>query len=259
MPARNYIEVVEKAMRVFEVLANGEGSKSLGTISAESGLVKSTAFRILFTLRELGYVERNANTGFYALNLKVLGLARGAKAKATLTRVARPFLDALRDELDESVWLAERRGNQVYVVDVAEAHHPLRLLLKLGDLSPIHAAALGKAIAAHVEDAELDEMLAAQPLRSFTPKTITDACELMGHLAEVRRQGYAVNDEETIPGAVAIGVPIFDANGRVFAAVSITAPTTRWQAEKLEATAGKVKACAEDISSVFMDLGYDSR
>ncbi len=251
MPARNYIEVVEKAMRVFEVLAEGEGPKTLGTISKQAGLVKSSAFRILFTLRELGYVERNANAGTYEL-----GLARGARAKATLTRAARPFLDALRDELDESVWLAELRGGGVYIVDVAEAHHPLRLLLKLGDPSPIHAAALGKAVAAYVDEQELEQMLAARPLERFTPKTMTDPTEVRRHLAEVRRRGYAFNDEETIWGAIAIGAPVFDARQRVCGAVSVTAPTTRWQAEKLQATAEKVKRCAAGISAALSGSGW---
>ena len=84
MAARNYIELVEKTIRVIEVLAQAGGRRSLKEIAAATGLVKSSAFRILFTLRQLGYVERGPD-GSYQLSLKVISLAKGAAAKASLT------------------------------------------------------------------------------------------------------------------------------------------------------------------------------
>lgn len=257
MGARNHIEVVEKAIRVLEILAEGEGSKSLREISAEAGLVKSTAYRLLFTLRALGYVERNEARGTYSLNLKILALAHGAKAKATLTRVAQPHLAVLRDRLDESVWLAELRAGEVYLVDVAEAHHALRLLLKLGDPCPLHAAAAGKAVAAYLDAETLSRKLVNGDRRRFTPRTLTSLGAIQADLALVRERGYAINDEETVEGAIALGAPVFDAGQNVCGAISVTAPVSRWKSGRIQETGLALKDCAETISHDLLSLDFE--
>jgi IclR family acetate operon transcriptional repressor len=257
MAARNYIELVEKTIRVIEVLAQAGGRRSLKEIAAATGLVKSSAFRILFTLRQLGYVERGPD-GSYQLSLKVISLAKGAAAKASLTTVARPHMERLRDQLGESVWLAERRGHRVYLVDVAESAHPLRLSLHLGDASPLHASAVGKAIAAHMCRTELEAALGGRELPRYTRRTITDQTSLVSHLAQVRRQGYAVNDEETIEGAILFGAPVFDAAGRPFAAISVGALAGRCTPATRELFAQSVRDCAAKVTSVFRELGFSS-
>ncbi len=259
MPARNYIEVVEKAFRILEALAAADRPLGLAEISTRTGLVKSTAFRLLYTLRELGYVEREAVGGAYSLHFRVLSLADSVRSKATLTRIARPHLVALRDELDESAWLAERRPTGVYFVDVIEAHHPLRLLLKLGDVCPIHAGAAGKAVAAFLEEVEIARLAAVLGFPKFTGKTIGSLEALLAHLAGVRRRGYAVNDEETVEGGIALGAPLFDAAGEVIGAISVTAPTTRWKSGKLELTGRHIREIAGRISTDLRSVAYRYR
>jgi DNA-binding IclR family transcriptional regulator len=257
MAARNYIELIEKAVRVIEFLAQPGGARSLKEIAAATGLVKSSAFRILYTLRELGYVEKERD-GSYRLSLKVVTWSRAAAAQASLIRVARPYLERLRNELGESVWLAERRGLRVYLVDVAESDHPLRLSLRLGDASPLHASAVGKAVAAFLPPEELERALNHKPLPAFTRKTITGRAELIDHLAEVRRSGYAVNDEETIEGAVLFGAPILDAAGEPFAAISVGCLAAHCTRERREIYARRVRECAAELSAVFAALGFVS-
>ncbi len=259
MAARNYIEVIEKAFRVLETLAAAERPLGLAEISASTGLIKSTAFRLLYTLRQLGYVEREPARGAYSLHFKVLSLANSVRAKATLTRIARPHLVALRDELDESAWLAERRPTGVYFVDVIEAHHPLRLLLKLGDACPIHAGAAGKAVAAFLDEAEVRRLVSVAGFPRFTPRTIESLDTLLVHLSEVRRRGYAVNLEETVEGGIALGAPLFGAGGEVAGAISVTAPTTRWRAGKLDSTALHIRHVADRITADLQQAGYEYR
>lgn len=259
MAARNYIEVVEKAFRIMETLAAAERPLGLGEISACTGLVKSTAFRLLYTLRELGYVEREPVGGAYSLHFKVLSLANSVRSKATLTRIARPHLVALREELDESAWLAERRPTGVYFVDVVEAHHPLRLLLKLGDACPIHAGAAGKAVAAFLDEKEIRRLASLAGFPKFTAKTIDRMERLLAHLQEVRRRGYAVNHEETVEGGLALGAPVFDSNGDVVGAISVTAPMTRWRAEKLDLTGLHIKQVAERITTELRAVAFQYR
>jgi IclR family acetate operon transcriptional repressor len=257
MPARNYIELIEKAVRVIEFLARPGGARSLKEIAAATGLVKSSAFRILYTLHELGYVDRDRG-GYYRLSLKVLGWSRTAAGQASLIRIARPHLERLRDELGESVWLAERRGLRVYLVDVAESDHPLRLSLRLGDASPLHASAVGKAVAAFLRPEELEAALNHRPLCAFTKNTITDRTALLSHLAEVRRRGYAVNDEETIEGAVLFGAAIMDAGGQPFAAISVGCLAVQCTPERRERYGRRVRECAAELSAIFGELGFVS-
>lgn len=256
MPARNHVEVVARTFRVLEALA--EGPAELREISGRSGLGKSSVFRLLYTLKELGYVEQPSATGPYRLSLKLLALARRPAGDLTLARVAHPYLVRLREQLGESAWLAEWRGGSVLLTHAAQAHHKLRLSLDVGDACPLHASALGKAVAAHLTGPERKRALGSGRLPRFTLHTITNRARLEAELAKVRRQGYALNQEETIEGAFLAGAPVFDARGRVCAAVSVSAPTARCSPAKREAMIAAVKRATAEISQELARLGFEA-
>ena len=259
MAARNHIELVEKTLNVLEALADGEAGSTLATLASRTGLVKSSTFRILYTLKELGYVDQNGPNGPYRLTLKALALARRAAIRPTLINVARPHLVRLRDRLQESVWLAEWRRREVVLADVAEAAHKLRLSLDLGDACPLHASALGKAVAAHLSPEQLKGVLGDAPLPRYTARTLTSRFRLGQELERVRRQGFAMNEEETIEGALLAGAPVFDAQRRVCAAVSVSCPTARCPQGKRQAMVRGVIAAAAAISADLAALGFAAR
>ena len=222
---RNYIDLVEKTLSVLHAL--GDGAVTLKDIAARTGLLKSSAFRILYTLKELGYVERPAGNGTYRVTCKVLELSRGAPGRPLLLTLARPYLNRLRDVLQESIWLAELRGRAMILIDVANTAQKLRLSLDIGDRCPFHASAVGKAVAAFLSPEELDVVIGREKLKRFTPKTITSRARFMSELATVRRDGYAMNKEETVEGAFLVGAPIFDAASRPFGAISASCLVSR--------------------------------
>jgi len=150
MPARNHIDLVLKTMRVLETLAGDAETTSLKQIAQETQLVKSSAYRILYSLQQLGYVEQGDAKGTYRLTWKMVGLARRSARRVTLANVARPHLIRLRDEVWESAWLAEWRQTKAVMVDVVEASRRLQLSLDVGSDCPLHATAIGKAIAAYL-------------------------------------------------------------------------------------------------------------
>jgi hypothetical protein len=113
---RNSIDLVEKALGVLHAL--GDGAVTLTDIAARTGLLKSSAFRILYTLRELGCVEKPAGNGTYRVTCKVLELSRAAPGRPLLLTLARPYLNRLQDVLQESIWLAELRGRAMILIDV---------------------------------------------------------------------------------------------------------------------------------------------
>lgn len=255
MATRNHIDLVAKTIRILEILANRETPMELKDISAEAGLVKSSVFRILYTLRNLDYVEQvNGHSG-YQLTLRVLDLARKSEQRPSLINVIRPHLQRIRDQLNESAWFAIHRKNRVVMVDVAESHHPLRLSFAVGDACPVHATALGKAVAAFLTPAERKEMLASTKLTAFTRKTITDRAKIDAELAKVHRRGYATNNEESILGAVTAGAPVFDSEGSVIGAISVTVPTARWSSDKRRRTIETVRSVAQAITKDLRRAG----
>jgi DNA-binding IclR family transcriptional regulator len=256
LAARNYIELVEKTMRVLEVLAQHPGGCALKEVAALTGLVKSSVFRILHSLKELGYVEQAGPEARYHSSLKVLSLARAVATHEVVINVARPHLQNLRETLGESAWLGQRFRDGVLLVDSAEAPRRLRLSLDIGDSCPWHAAAIGKSIAAFLSPEELDLLLGTAPLPRFTQRTITDRRRLQAHLAQVRRQGFAVNNEETIESAVVVGAPIFDALHRVCAAVSVGTVANRWKGKFRAAMPAAVQREAAAISRKLAQLSY---
>jgi IclR family acetate operon transcriptional repressor len=258
MPARNYIELIEKTFRVLEAIADSDNGLTLSALSAQSELVKSSTFRILYTLAELGYVQKRDWKGTYTVTSKLIRLARSPSHHPSLVKIAHGRLAELSRKLDESAWLAEWRNGSVIMIDVAEASHPLHLYLNVGDRCPVHASALGKAIAAHLPPRELMTILGKARLVRFTDRTLTSRQALRAQLARVRHEGYALNDEETILGAVALAAPIFDSLGKAFAAVSVTAPTARCNEAKRAMIIAAVKRTGDAISQDLMSLRYEA-
>jgi IclR family acetate operon transcriptional repressor len=232
MPARNHIDLTVKTMRVLEALVDSAEGANLKDVARRLGLIKSSVFRILFTLKELGYVEQLSENGRYRLTFKTSGLVRRSNEQLTLSKVARPHMVALRNRVQESVWLAERRRHGIVLTEVVEASHPLKLTFDVGDLCPIHATALGKIVAAYLEPDEVEALLPKGKLPKYTRRTLTARSQLKTELLRVRQLGYAMNAEETVEGAILAGAPLFDSAQKVFAAISVSCPSVRYSPKK---------------------------
>ena len=256
MAAKNHIDLVVKTLAVLEALANSEYGKPLKEIAEEVGLVKSSAFRILFTLKEAGYVEQPETNGIYRLTLKTAGLSRRNAKRLGLATVARPHLVALREKLDESVALAERLLESVILIDVLETSHPLRLTFHIGDDCPIHATALGKAVAAFLSPKELAIFLKQSKLAQYTEYTYTKMRDLKLDLERTRRAGYSLNDQETVAGAFIVGAPIFDAHSSVCGSVSVNIPTARCSTARKKLLTASVTEVGRRISDDLAGIGF---
>jgi DNA-binding IclR family transcriptional regulator len=256
MSARNHIDLTVKTMNVLESLVESAEGSSLKDIAARVGLIKSSVFRILFTLKEIGYVEQVGESGRYRLTFKTAGLVRRSTEHLTLDRIARPHLAKLRDRLQESAWLAEQRRHGIVLIDALEVSHPLKLSFNVGDLCPIHATALGKAIAAYLPPEQVDALLPKGKLPKLTSRTLVLRSQLKAELLQVRRRGYAINDQETIAGAILVGAPLFDSLGRVFAGISVSAPTARCSRNKRREIIEQVLAASRAISRELRDADF---
>ena len=225
MPANNYISVVEKTLRLLEAF-RGERDVPLGELASRTRLVKSSVFRILFTLERLGYVEKAAG-GRYSISSRLGRIADGQRPSSDLSSLAAPFMANLLRRFQETVNLGVLEGDEVLYIRVLESPQAFRLAAHAGMRSPLHSTALGKCLLCRLPRPEIEAVLKKRPLRALTHRTIRDRSTFYRELERVCSRGYAVDNEEDSRGARCVAAPIVDPAGRVRAAISISGPAAR--------------------------------
>jgi IclR family transcriptional regulator, KDG regulon repressor len=219
--------MVGHSFKVLEALKDTDAELTLQGITQLGNINKTSAFRILFTLDKLGYVQRNPATGKYRLGLKVTELARRMLSGRRLVSVARPHLVRLRDQFDETMNLAILEDGELIYVEILESNHVFRMVGAVGSRVPIQSTALGKAIAAFLPKVAVRSMLKNVQFTKTSPHTITNQRDFFHALRRVRKQGYSVDREETELGASCLSVPILNSSHLALAAISASGPRPR--------------------------------
>lgn len=223
--ADDQVAVLAKANQLLEVMAF-RGPQSVVQLSEATGAPRSTIYRMLGTLRELGWVEEPAKRGRYALGLGLLHLSRAAIDQEVNRRVAMPVLLALRDETQMTVYLNVLRGLRAVCVErldgrVFEGHG-----LKIGGTLPLHAGAGPRVLLAFSGQDVLarwkQSVLARGQAEEFTAKTPTTEREIDILVSRIRSTGVSISSEDNTYGVAAVGAPIFAGTDRCVAAVSIS-------------------------------------
>lgn len=208
---------------------------------------RSTVFRFLVTLQERGYVSRDPGTDRYELGVSVLSLAQALLDRLDIRQVATPVLMTLRDETQELVHLALLDQGEVVTVERVAGKQALSLQTEIGARRPAYCTASGKAILAHLPVADVETLL-AQGMPPVTPRTITSVTAMHEQLDEVRRLGYAVDNEERTEGVRCVAAPVFGHEGDVLGAVSIAVPTLRLPWKRVRQLGKEVTIAATTIS-----------
>jgi DNA-binding IclR family transcriptional regulator len=221
------VRAVERAIDILDVIRSRGRGVGVSEISQELDLAKSTVHRLLVALTNKGIVRQNQETGRYSFGHKILEMAYAAWQHWDIISLAVPYLEELRDRTRETAALALKVGlHYTYVTQVVSPHE-YRVNPVLGHQYPLHWAATGKAILAHVRDEELQECLQYVPHRLSTAKTISDPAILLPQLEEIRRAGYAISFGERNPGSSAIASTILDRQGYPHAAACLIGPESR--------------------------------
>jgi DNA-binding IclR family transcriptional regulator len=228
------IAVLDKAFSVIEVLARSGRALTLAELGQESRLPKPTVYRILLSLRNLGYVEQAARRGSYRLSAR-LGSLQTHGRDAALRAKALPMMERLRAQFDETVNLGVLEGVFVRYVAVVETTHALRWIVKPGARDHFHTTALGRAIVAQMAPEEQHRLAA---------KSLVDAGEgtrggrrrerrraLEAELAATAARGWAIEEEETVAGVACVAVSLAGMN-EPLAALSVSVPVSRFPAER---------------------------
>lgn len=242
------LSTLDKGLRVLEALSESEPSPTtLTALSNALGMHRTTVFRILGTLRARGYVSRDEVGDRYRLGVRVLTLASAVLHDLDIRQAALPALEELRQATRELVFLSVQDGNEVVTVERLDSDQPLALRAHIGSRRPMHCTAAGKALMAFLPPRESDAIL-AQELPSFTPRTVTFPDAIRQQLVEVRRNGFAWDDEEYFDGVRCVAAPVFGVEGRVVGVVSLAAPTMRTPWERLWRFGAEVRSAAEEVS-----------
>ena len=238
---RGLVQSLDRALSILDVLRYSSEPLALGEIAGRSGLPKSTTHRLLSTLEVRGFVARDPTAGSYRLGLKsVTPAGAGPEIRTVLTELA--------TRSGETANLGTLVGREVLYVDRADSPHALRWQLGVGSRVPVHCSGLGKAILAFIDPGDIARHLSKR-LPAQTSKTITDRGAFLAELPEIRRRGFALDQEEFMEGVRCIGVPILGAEGEVLGAISLAGPAFRFtepaamgQAAPLRAAATRIRA-----------------
>src|SRR3954453_9849275 len=248
------VQSVDRALSVLEILA-AHGEVGVTEIAAELGVHKSTAFRLVAVLESRGFVEQLADRGKYRLGFGVVRLAGAAAAQLDIAQQGRPVCEALAADLEETVNIAILDSDRA--VNISQVRGPAALSTHnwVGQGTPLHATSSGKVLLAYAPDPVRKSALSRE-LQRFTPATITDPEELRQHLDRIVERGWGSTVEEDEEGLNAVAAPVRDADGSVIAALSVSGPSFRMDAEDFPRLARRVASGADELSR---RLGFFSR
>jgi DNA-binding IclR family transcriptional regulator len=218
-----------RALELLDVLADCRDGMGFADLARALEVPKSSLHELLSVLLDRSYVEYDAPTRSYTLGIRTWETGQAYLRHHDLTRVARPLMEQIVQDLNETVQLAVLDGiENVYLAKV-DCSHPLRLQSEAGRRLYAHGTGLGKVLLAALPEPECRARLARQTLPSFTPRTITDVPHLLDELARVRERGFALDNEEYTPGLRCVAVPVRGHHDLVVAALSVSIPVIRAQ------------------------------
>ncbi|MFD6336158.1 IclR family transcriptional regulator [Streptomyces sp. NPDC060131] len=249
-------QTVDRALSILPLLA--QGPADLGRVADRLGVHKSTALRLLRTLHEHGLVYRQQDNR-YRLGARLFALAHEAVENLDMRDIAHSHLVALNGLCGHTVHLAVYEDGEVVYIDKVESRYPVRMYSRIGKPVAITVAAVAKLLLADLPEAERRALAERLDYPLYTPRSSPNAVAFLKELATVREQGWATDlggHEESIN---CVGAPIRGADGRVVAAMSVSAPNVVVTAEELLTLLPLVRRTADAISGEYSGTTYPSK
>jgi len=243
------IKVLLNTFSLLDIFIRKKESISIKELVKEMDLYPSTIHRILDTLNFIGYVEKNKSTNEYRLGLKAIELGTAKLNQADLISEASPYLKELSDKFNENVYLGVLFEGEVMYEAKKEALRSIRLITHVGTRAHVHCTSLGKVLIAALSKKERDKIIGNKSLPRLAKNTIVSKQRLEKDLEQVRKLGYAIDNEENENEIICFAAPIKNHIGKVVAAISVSGPTYRFDPDKKESIIKAVVETAEKISS----------
>lgn len=243
-------------MRLFallEVIASRDQLFSLQDLVNETGLPKPTLHRMLQQLEAERLLQRDGDGRRYATAARLRSFAENLLFNSIRHGAQHAVLRALVEEIGESCNLTGLSGSEVVYLDRVETQAPLRFYLRAGSRVPVHCSASGKLLLAQMTPNQRRRLLAHTPLQAYTANTLTNLGALEKEIKLIRRQGYALDREEFLPGLLCAAVLVPNPTGRAHLCVALQAPTMRLSVERAQALLPSLQKAAVALSHIDSD------
>lgn len=240
-----------RALDILELLVQFPAGLNLTDIGEHLDIPLSSLHNLMNTLLARGYLTRDEQASIYRLSSKLIQLAARHHSQHDLVSVADPIMERVSRATAEATSLAVLQDSAVVFIHKRAAQNFLQVVNPAGTKIAAHATGLGKVILAHLDDEEVERIYPNEQLATLTDKTISRKRDLKRALEEVREKGFAIDDEESSDGVWAIAAPIRNRNGRPIAALSVAAPRSRVNEERVGEWRRVLCEGAEEISQTL--------
>lgn len=246
------VQAIDRAIMVLDCFTERKPQLRLSEITEILDINKSTLHGIISTLKYHGLIDQDDLTQEYRLGLKHIEYGQRVLDSMNISRIAKPIIERVCDELEETVHIGTLDDEEVVYIEKKESQQSMRIFTTIGARNPAHTTGVGKAMMAYLDEEELSNIL-PEVLVKLTPKTITDRNQLKLELSQIRLRGFAYDNEENNLGLSCVAAPIFDYTGKAVYGISVSGPTMRMNSDKITRASRIVKEAADEISR---KLGY---
>ncbi|PGS51132.1 IclR family transcriptional regulator [Bacillus sp. AFS041924] len=247
-------KTVVKSMAILNLFLTNS-KLSFNEIVQLSGIPKTSVYRMLMSLEEMGFLDKDQD-GKYSLGLLFLQFGNLVADRLDIRQVALPIMHELHDEVGEAVNLIVQDGNDAIYIEKLDTKQPVRLYTAIGRRTPLYAGACSRVILAFLPHSEQEQYIEQIELKPIASGTITEKEKLRLILEETQKTGYTFSRSELENYTSAIAAPIFNAKGQVIAGISIAGLEVNYQHDRVPQLIEKVKGAAEKISRKF---GYSGK
>ena len=239
--------IVKKAFIILDAISKTTRGLRISELSSRLGISKSTVHGITAALEDQGAIVRDSVSKRYTIGLTLMALGKAAYERIDFKNVARPIMEDLMEQCQESVFLGARNGHSVTVIDIVESRKDFKISSPIGTTLPLMAGAVGKLFLSQMEARDLEKYLHANPLVRYTANTIVDSDQYTEELERVRQSNIATDDEEYISGVRAVAAPI-KRYGAYIPALWVVGFKASMSDRKISAVIKQTLAAADTIS-----------
>ncbi|WP_394233984.1 IclR family transcriptional regulator [Niallia oryzisoli] len=238
---------LRNALRLLHLFSVDEPELQLEDIAGKLEIGQSTAYRLVHTLIEEGFIVRDPSAKSYRLAASVLALSHTIMTKMQLCHLSIQILEKLAEVTGETAHIGVFKNHQVLYLLKMDSSYPVHLLSHAGRKNPVHCTSTGQVLLAYQSEETIEQVI-NKGLTCYTSTTITDPTKLKNLLKTIRAQGYAVSQEELHEGVISIAAPVKNAKGKVIAAVSIAGPTLRLNRQTIPKLIKQVQEASDRVS-----------
>ncbi|GMQ64459.1 IclR family transcriptional regulator [Vallitalea maricola] len=253
---KSTLQTVDRALTILEILSQEVNGLTAKEIENKIELNKSTIHRLLMTLLNKGFIEKNEQTNRYIIGLKMVELSSIRLNNIELKTEALPYLREMSYKLNQPVQLATYLDGDAVFIEKIEPIHSIRMYSQIGKRIPIYCSSVGKALLLQWSNEKILKLLEDIEFTSFTPTTLLDHEKIIQEIEEARIEGFAIDNQEHEIGIYCIASPIYDYRGEIIAAVSTAGTNKEFLENKDAEIIHEVKNTAEKISK---RMGYRAK